>query len=243
VTVPWSRFVALGDSLTEGIGDPTRAGLLGWADRLVAHLRASHPNLQYWNLARRSLTTREARDQQLDRALELNPDLASVAVGMNDILGPDFDMEIYRDDLASIVKPLRDSGATVLTGTFPATLPALRLMPRDKARKYRSRLHQASVAVRRVADAHGALCMDAPDGWRYTMSECSIDGCHPNARGHVHIAQLALDALSREAGIDPAHIGRDGCRWVSTSARHLRWLTTQGYLHKAPAWARRMSRA
>jgi lysophospholipase L1-like esterase len=193
---------------------------------LVETLRTIDPGLQYWNLARRSLKTAEVRSEQLDRALDLKPDLASVAVGMNDILGPDFDAGTYRRELAAIVEPLRRAGATVLMGSFPLDLPALRLMRRSSARKFRTRLYEASEAGRAVAAEHGALFMDAPDGWRYTMSECSLDGCHPNARGHVHIAQLALDGLCKEAGLDAAHIDRSDFNWWSTSAAHLRWLTT-----------------
>ncbi|SDK16031.1 hypothetical protein SAMN05216282_103147 [Cryobacterium psychrotolerans] len=39
---PWSRYVALGDSFTEGIGDPEPAspgGHRGWADRVAEVLR------------------------------------------------------------------------------------------------------------------------------------------------------------------------------------------------------------
>ncbi len=35
---PWRRYVAIGDSLTEGVGDPVRGFLRGWADRLAAAL-------------------------------------------------------------------------------------------------------------------------------------------------------------------------------------------------------------
>lgn len=239
-TLPWSRFVALGDSLTEGVGDPVagRGQLRGWADRLVQTLRTLDPQLRYWNLARRSLRTAEVREEQLGLALELKPDLASAAVGMNDILAPNFDAGSYGRELIAIVRPLRRAGATVLMGSFPPDLPALRLMRRDSARKFRVRLHEASEAARSVAAEEGALFMEAPDGWRYTMSECSLDGCHPNARGHVHIAQLALEALRLEGGLE-ARIDRDGCGWVSTSTRHLTWLTSQAYPRRASARARR----
>src|ERR1700727_2699979 len=48
----YSRFVAIGDSQTEGLwdGDET-TGLLGFADRLAVMLDSLHPGLQYANLA------------------------------------------------------------------------------------------------------------------------------------------------------------------------------------------------
>lgn len=50
----WNTYVALGDSFTEGVGDPdpTRPnGLRGWADRVAEQLAVDNPSLRYANLA------------------------------------------------------------------------------------------------------------------------------------------------------------------------------------------------
>jgi len=46
-------FVALGDSFTEGMGDPGADGscLRGWAARIAERLAADRPALRYANLA------------------------------------------------------------------------------------------------------------------------------------------------------------------------------------------------
>lgn len=230
--IPWSRYVALGDSLTEGVGDPGRGSLVGWADRLARSLKALDPELRYWNLGRRSLTVEQVHDTQIERAVALQPDLASVVVGMNDLMAPRFDIERYRADLTEIVRTMADTGATLLMGTFPKDLPLLRLMPRAVARERRARLQDASDVVLQVAADHDAVCADAPPGWRYRMDECSIDGCHPNAKGHAHIAELALRVLCERAGI-PVPVPEQGVDgWVPTSVRHLRWLAAEGYLRR-----------
>lgn len=240
--IPWSRFVALGDSLTEGVGDPVGRSLRGWADRLAASLTELNPELQYWNLARRGLTTRQIRETQLERALELKPDLVSIVAGMNDLLAPEFDADSYRGDLGEIASTLAATGATLLMGTFPKQLPVLRLLPRDIARERRARLQAASDVVLELADRYGE-CMDAVPEWRYTMAESSLDGCHPNARGHAHIARLGLSALCSRAGVTPPPMA-DGAAWLSTSLGHVRWLASQGYLRRAPGvLARRRRRA
>src|SRR5688500_15574633 len=106
--------------MTEGVGDPVRGGWLrGWADRLAGSLRSVNPGLAYMNLAQRGLKTAEVRRTQLQPALAYLPDLASVLVGMNDVLDPKFDPSRYRDELDSLVRPLTESGALVLTATFP----------------------------------------------------------------------------------------------------------------------------
>jgi lysophospholipase L1-like esterase len=51
---PWTRYVALGDSFTEGIGDPepeSVGGNRGWADRLAEVLSDGQPDFSYANLA------------------------------------------------------------------------------------------------------------------------------------------------------------------------------------------------
>lgn len=48
----FERYVALGDSQTEGLNDPDgRGGFRGWADRFAVLLLATSPHLQYANLA------------------------------------------------------------------------------------------------------------------------------------------------------------------------------------------------
>ena len=52
--LPWSRFVAIGDSFTEGVGDPeadSPGGLRGWADRFAEVLAEHNSDLAYANLA------------------------------------------------------------------------------------------------------------------------------------------------------------------------------------------------
>ncbi|MFW6187080.1 MAG: SGNH/GDSL hydrolase family protein, partial [Actinomycetota bacterium] len=51
---PWHRMVSIGDSFTEGIGDPdpgAPGGHRGWADRVAEELHRLSPDLAYANLA------------------------------------------------------------------------------------------------------------------------------------------------------------------------------------------------
>ncbi|HQX88382.1 MAG TPA: SGNH/GDSL hydrolase family protein, partial [Ornithinibacter sp.] len=58
MTTPvWTRYVAIGDSFTEGMSDPdpvTTGAYVGWADRLAVHLDAvaeeAHVPFAYANL-------------------------------------------------------------------------------------------------------------------------------------------------------------------------------------------------
>ena len=84
------RYVAMGDSQTEGVGDGDDVtGLRGWADRLAERLAIGNPGLQYANLAVRGRLAAQVHTEQLGPALALRPDLATVFAGVNDLLRPD----------------------------------------------------------------------------------------------------------------------------------------------------------
>src|SRR3954470_6869538 len=82
------RYVAIGDSTTEGLEDPDpRGGYRGWADRLAQHIAdAQDEPLEYANLAIRGWRMHEILTSQLDDALAMRPDLLSVFGGMNDVI-------------------------------------------------------------------------------------------------------------------------------------------------------------
>ena len=115
------RYVALGDSSTEGLDDPydDGAGWRGWADRLAEQLAAARPGLEYANLAVRGRLVRQVLDEQLAPALALRPTIATVFAGVNDALRPAFDLAGVVADLETVFGALAGAGATVLTITAP----------------------------------------------------------------------------------------------------------------------------
>jgi GDSL-like Lipase/Acylhydrolase family len=84
----FSRYVAIGDSSTEGLEDPDgKGGYRGWADRLAEIIaNAQAEPLDYANLGVRSLHLREIRTTQFAAAMRMQPDLFSVFGGANDML-------------------------------------------------------------------------------------------------------------------------------------------------------------
>jgi len=134
--VRFSRYVALGDSSTEGIDEPRRNRRL---PRLVAaalaeHIAAQQGGLLYANFAVRGLTTAQVRARQLDAALALQPDLATVFCGTNDVTAPRFDADHVAADIAHMQRALVAGGATVLSFTLPDLTPLMPLARLDRAR-------------------------------------------------------------------------------------------------------------
>lgn len=185
------RYVALGDSTTEGLEDPyPEGGYRGWADRLAERLAAVNPDLLYANLAVRGRKIGQIRAEQLPRALELQPDLASVVGGINDVLRPRADVRALAGDLEAVVAALAGEGATVLVMTYPNVGEIMAV-----ARSVTARLLDYNERVRRIAARQGALVIDIEAGGPPDARLFHPDRLHANALGHERIALAAAAAL------------------------------------------------
>jgi lysophospholipase L1-like esterase len=113
---PWRRFAVLGDSVAEGLAEPLPGySEVQFADRVARELAATAPRLDYLNLGRRGLRTREVRAGQLGPALGFRPDLALVVCGGNDAFPATYRPDAVDAELRAIVTALRAAGADVLT--------------------------------------------------------------------------------------------------------------------------------
>ncbi|GAA1228751.1 SGNH/GDSL hydrolase family protein [Prauserella halophila] len=187
------RFVALGDSQTEGLndGDELR-GFRGWADRLAEQLAAAQPELRYANLAVRGRRAHEVRAEQLSPALALAPDLATVMAGVNDLIRPRFDAAAVAGHVEHVLGVLAETGATVVTFTYPD--PGLRM---TAGRLLTARTREFNERIRVAARRHGAVVVDLsahpvtsdPRLW-------SSDRLHLNSVGHTLLATAVADALA-----------------------------------------------
>ncbi|MBO9522042.1 MAG: SGNH/GDSL hydrolase family protein [Nocardioidaceae bacterium] len=197
----YHRYVALGDSFTEGVGDPDPArpnGLRGWADRVAEVLAAAEPDFGYANLAIRGRKLPQILDEQLDPALALNPDLVTIHGGGNDVLRPKVDLDALAARYDEAVGRVAATGATVVV--FTIADPGLN----GVIRVIRGRTAIFNEWVREIAERHGAVLVDMwrMRGWKVAevMDE---DRLHLNAVGHNAIAIAVLDALGLEHPLTP----------------------------------------
>lgn len=188
----YTRYVALGDSQTEGLWDgDDSVGLVGFADRLAALLHTHHPGLSYANLAVRGRCIRDVLDEQLPAALAMEPDLVTVCIGMNDVTRPGRNFPRALADLDELYDRLARTGATVVTTTFP---DLARILPIGRLLATRVvRINSVIVAAARrhgfrLVDLYGAESMTQPDTW-------SDDRVHGSTRGHIRFAEAAAEAL------------------------------------------------
>ncbi len=189
----YSRYVALGDSQTEGLWDgDDSSGVRGFADRLAAILESHRPGVRYANLAVRGKRIRDVLDDQLPLSLTMQPDLITTCIGMNDVIRPGRSFfERALGDLEHLHERLAESGATVVTTTFP---DLAQIMP--VGRFLSNRVLQINDAIRSAAAVYGFRLVDLyyaesladPDVW-------SPDRVHGSPRGHEIFAAAAAEAL------------------------------------------------
>jgi lysophospholipase L1-like esterase len=193
---PWRRFVVLGDSIAEGIGDPCPGYPdVPWCDRIAAELGRDVPDFAYLNLGVHETQSIDVVATQLPAALDFKPDLALVACGGYDILRVFYDTKAVRQALREIVSALRQAGADVLTvGLFDGSqAPA---MPKEFKVVLRSRLHGLSAMTKAVADEFGALHVSMTAHPASADADVySEDPRHGSMRGHAISAAEALRCL------------------------------------------------
>lgn len=189
---PFARYVAIGDSTTEGLNDPDGYGSYrGWANRFAELIAAQQGQLLYANLAVRGLQTRKILEQQLSSALDMNPDVSTVVSGTNDVLRPRFNVNVYQRDVAEMQRALIAQGATVLT----FTLPDLSLV-NPTARMARERVAAMNEALREVSASTGAIVVDlAKHALAGDPRLWSADRLHANSLGHARIAAALANAV------------------------------------------------
>lgn len=199
------RYLALGDSFTEGVGDedPTRPnGVRGWADRVAEQLCAADPAWGYANLAIRGKKIRQVIDEQLETALAMEPTLVTLYAGGNDILRPRVDIDALMAGYDDMVARLCASGAAVVLFTgFDSAASAVFGKTRGRTAIYNE-------WVREAADRHGAIVADY---WRWRefsdFRYWAVDRLHMGAAGHMLMAKKVLALLERTDAIATPELG------------------------------------
>jgi lysophospholipase L1-like esterase len=198
---PWRRYVALGDSFTEGIGDPepdAPGGHRGWADRVAEVLAAQVDDFAYANLAVRGKLIAQIVADQVEPALVLKPDLVTFSAGGNDVIRPGTDPDAISQQFEDAVVRLSSGGAAVVifTGIDTNFTPVFRGI-RGKVAIYNENL-------RAIADKYDCLVADQ---WGLKqvqdMRFFDDDRLHYNALGHHEVARMVLRTLNVPNELEP----------------------------------------
>ena len=219
---PFNRYVALGDSFTEGIGDPnpqSPGGHRGWADRVAEELAHGHEDFAYANLAIRGRLLNQIIDEQLQPAIDLHPDLVTICAGGNDVIRPGGDPDLLAEKMDGTVSRLRETGATVVLFTGPdiGSTPVLGSV--------RGRVAIYNENLRTVAARHDAVLADM-----WALRELSNpqmwapDRLHFSPLGHHTIAAMVLDTLGIDHSLEPHEVKEPTHKnWRTARSEDLVW--------------------
>jgi phosphatidylinositol alpha 1,6-mannosyltransferase len=193
-----TTYVAMGDSFTAGL-DPSAPR---WPDELARSLGGP-----YTNLASVGATSEQVESEQLERALELSPDVVTLVCGANDVLmhtRPDVDA--YAARLSRMFDRLRRElpDVMIMTATYPDLSRFLELRPRSRVRVERG-MRRFNAACRAVADRHHVILLE---GFHHPVAEdrstFAEDGFHPSEEGHRAAAREFLRALRKRFRLSAA---------------------------------------
>jgi lysophospholipase L1-like esterase len=193
----YNRFIALGDSMTEGMQDEVINGKYrGWADRVADVMAENYENFTYANLAIRGKLVGQVHDEQVPIALGLanGPStIVSFHAGANDVIRPKYDPEKTMKTYNSAVDTLIKGGVSLM----------LFCVLEDSGKKnktaqiWQERFAIFNENVRRKANDVGAILFDPnqDDFWRDSRF-IHEDRLHLNSEGHRRVAQAVLARLN-----------------------------------------------
>ncbi|MFF3323872.1 SGNH/GDSL hydrolase family protein [Streptomyces sp. NPDC002889] len=197
----FGSYAAIGDSFTEGVGDPGPGGtFVGWADRFAVLLddRMPEHTFRYANLAVRGRLLDQIVEEQVPRAKQLAPDLVTFCAGGNDIIRPGSDPDHVAERFERAVADLAGAVGTVMvtTGFDTRGVPVLRHL--------RGKIATYTAHVRAIADRYDCPVLDL---WSLKSVQdrraWDADRLHLSPEGHTRVALRAAQVLGLEVPADP----------------------------------------
>jgi lysophospholipase L1-like esterase len=194
--LPYTRFIALGDSFTEGMQDErVNNQYRGWADRVADALASQTPGFTYLNLAVRGKLVGQVIDDQIPVALkwiEGPSTLVSFHAGANDLLRPSYDPNIVLPRYREAIKLLSETGCQLMVFTAIE-----RVAKSGKMQEiWEQRFSTFNKIVREMAELYNGIVIEAtndPDiGSRRFLDK---DRLHLNPAGHHRVAQGVLQKI------------------------------------------------
>lgn len=192
-------YVALGDSTGSGVG--ARDG--GYVLRLFNRLSERRPGSSLTNLCVSGATTEDLVREQLQRGVELSPDLVTVGIGINDI-GHGLTIDQFARNYEEILSTLRQkTRAQIVVTNIPDISSAPRI-PGFMRSEYQQQIIRFNARLEEITTRHGVTVFDM-----YTISKdelpshpeyFSSDGFHPSDLGYEMWATQMWPTLAKIIG-------------------------------------------
>ncbi|MEY4379738.1 MAG: hypothetical protein RLZZ378_141 [Actinomycetota bacterium] len=199
----FTRFIALGDSMTEGMIDHVVDGKYrGWADRVADELSKNQTGFTYCNLAIRGKLLHQVVEDQVPIAKKFvtGPQtLISFHAGANDVLRPNYKSEKSLPLYEKGVRELVETGATVIIFTVIDKVEA----KGRTAELWHSRFGQFNENIRKVAAKYEVKLYESK-GFEFLADRrfLAFDRLHMNPEGHRRLSQVVLEGLGKDFNPD-----------------------------------------
>ncbi|MBI3829566.1 MAG: SGNH/GDSL hydrolase family protein [Planctomycetes bacterium] len=209
-----SRLLFIGDSITDaGRARPVGEGLFealgkGYVNLVSGMLGAACPErkIRVVNMGTSGNTVRDLKARWKTDVLDLKPDWLAIMIGINDVWRQ-FDCPLQTE----IHVGLKEYEAT-LNELVSRTQPALKglvlmtpfFIESSRADAMRARMDEYGAAVKKVAKARGALCVDTQAAFNAYLKHAhsaslAWDRVHPNVIGHTILARAFLKSVGLDA--------------------------------------------
>lgn len=192
-----NRFLALGDSITEGLSDKSPfGGYRGWADRVADALGRDHDDFHYANFAVRGKLLEQIVQEQLSLALPLiqgSSTLVSFHAGANNVLRPRLAIDKVNSQFRAAVEELCNTGAQLVLFTIREIQE-----PNTKLeRLWNDRFAPFNNNVREVAKEFSTYLIDPNEFISLGDPRLlAADRLHLSSEGHRRMAAAVLSALN-----------------------------------------------
>ena len=195
----YTRFIALGDSMTEGMSDEVINGnYRGWADLVADELAKSNSEFTYMNLAIRGKLLKQVVVDQIPQAIkyiEGKQTLVSFHAGANDVLRPNYQADLSLPQYEEGIRQLTNAGATVIIFTVIDKVEG----KGKTATLWHQRFSNFNENVRRVSAKYPVILFEAKDAeFLNDHRFLAFDRLHMNSEGHSRLANAVLQGLGYE---------------------------------------------
>lgn len=191
----WKTFVALGDSMTEGIGDEVNGiKKKSWPTYIAEFFNIE----KFSNLAKSGLRSDEIYKEQLETALSMNPDIVSIMAGGNDFIQRKWNAKSYREIMDKMISKFTENGIIVITSNFP-DLTQIYKFPFYLLPIAKYQLKTCNKILDELATKYNTVHIDF---WNNPISKeiiyWSNDRIHPNSHGYKVIGDLIISELNKK---------------------------------------------
>ncbi len=188
---PELKYVALGDSLTAGVG------VTNFQETYPYLFAEALPNsVTLINLANPGVTSKEVLQNQVNQALAEKPDLITILIGTNDIhnlVSP----ERFGENYSQIIGQLNNTGAKIVLINIPYLgAPSLVYFPYNYLLNFR--INQFNQVIEQLAATNhlGFIDLYSKTYSQFSSSDqfYTKDLFHPNQKGYILIQQIINDS-------------------------------------------------